>query len=325
MGIKDRFFGNSKKKSDETENPPTKDIQPSPEAEKSGANKGFLQQIRNKFRKKSNSDEQQKVESTQEALVDGKPIKQEVETETKKETKQKNRLQSIIQNVFKKDSDFPISSPTETSIDDVESQIEPQATKSNPNKLKQIFNQLTKKEQEQIQTEQAIEKVDERLESTSNSNKIKNIFHKLVKSANPQDIQKITEKLPQMNRGPIKEVWPKIQSLFQMVLDPKAAWTSKALAIASLVYLISPFDAIPDIIPIVGLTDDAALIISVFSALAFELSRYAKQSAEKGIEIAEELADIEVRKYNRIVRITLTGSILAAILAIAVKIILKHI
>ena len=128
-----------------------------------------------------------------------------------------------------------------------------------------------------------------------------------------------------MNRGPIKEIWPKIQSLFQMVVDPKAGWTSKALAIGSLLYLISPFDAIPDIIPIVGLTDDAALIVSVFSALAFELSRYAKQSADKGLQVAQEIADIEVRKYNRIVRITLTGSIIAAILAIAVKLILKYI
>ena len=128
-----------------------------------------------------------------------------------------------------------------------------------------------------------------------------------------------------MNRGPIKEIWPKIQSLFQMVLDPKAAWTSKALAIGSLLYLVSPFDAIPDIIPVLGLTDDVAVILSVVSTLAVEVSKYAKQSADKGIEVAEELADIEVRKYNRIVRITLTGSIIAAILAIAVKIILKNI
>ncbi|MBF2014748.1 MAG: DUF1232 domain-containing protein [Rivularia sp. T60_A2020_040] len=128
-----------------------------------------------------------------------------------------------------------------------------------------------------------------------------------------------------MNRGQIKEIWPKIQSLFQMAVDPKVAWKSKALAIGSLLYLISPFDAIPDIIPFIGLADDAAVIISVVSTLAFELSKYAKQSASKGIEVAEELADIEVRKYNRIVKITLTGSIIAAILAIAVKIILKHI
>ncbi|MEO1374239.1 MAG: YkvA family protein, partial [Cyanobacteria bacterium J06635_10] len=274
MGIKDRFFGRffnkSKKEPDEIENPTTIDIEPSPVDETSSeAEKGFIKQIWNKFRKDAHLEETASLEAQTEILADVEPINQEVETATNK----KNRLQSIIQNIFRKDSD--IKKPvTENSIEEEKQQGNKQTQKANPNKLKQLFSQLTQKEKETIQTEEAIEQVDESLANTSNAGKIKSIFHKLVKSANPQDIQKITEKLPAMNRGPIKEIWPKIQSLFQMVLDPKAAWTSKALAIGSLLYLISPFDAIPDIIPIAGLTDDAALIVSVFSALAFELSRY---------------------------------------------------
>ncbi len=354
MGFKDRFFGrffgNSKKQPDEIDNPPTIDIQYSPEAETTPeAKQGFFRGIWNKFGKDSHSDQTPKLEAETVNKTDIEPIYQEVETEinqetnqetnqesnqesnqeTNQETNKKNRFQSILQKLFRKKSDLPVETPTQASIEEVKPQVDEQREKTNPNKLKQLFNQLTQKEKqtekEEIQTEKAIEKVEENLENTRNSGKIKNIFHKLVKSANPQDIQKITEKLPQMNRGPIKEIWPKIQSLFQMVLDPNAAWTSKALAIGSLVYLISPFDAIPDIIPIAGLTDDAALIVSVFSVLAFELSRYAKQSIDKGVQMAQELADIEVRKYNRIVRITLIGSIVAAILAIAVKIILKNI
>ena len=320
MGIRDRFFGNSKKQSDKIDNPTTIDIKISPEAEK-----GFMQRLWNKFRKNPDSNETPKVEARKQSSTDIKTNNQQVKTETNKETKKKNRPQSIILSLLRKNSDIPVESPTETSIEGVKSRLQEQAGKTNPNKLKKLFSQLTNKEKQDIQTEEVIVQVDERLETASNSGKIKNIFHQLVKSANPQDIQKITAKLPQMNRGPIKEIWPKIQSLFQMVLDPKAAWTSKALAIGSLLYLISPFDAIPDIIPVAGLTDDAAVIVSVFSVLAFELSQYAKQSADKGVQVAEEIADIEVRKYNRIVRITLTGSILAAILAIAVKFILKNI
>ncbi len=337
MGIKDRFFRKSKQESDEIENPTTIDIQPSPPDETPlEAKNGFMKQIWNKFRKDSHSEETVKVEAEAKTEVapDIKPINPQVETENNKEVDRKNKLQSIIQNVFQKDKDVPAQSLTQNKIEEVEAQVvseQPVKTnsKTSSNKIKKLFSQLTQKEKEQVKTEEAIEEVDERLETASNSDKIKNVFNKLVKSVNPQniqkDIQKITEKLPSMNRGPIKEIWPKIQSLFQMVLDPKAAWTSKALAIGSLLYLISPFDAIPDIIPVLGLTDDAAVIISVVSTLAVEVSKYAKQSATKGIEVAEELADIEVRKYNRIVRITLTGSIIAAILAIAVKIILKHI
>ena len=337
MGIKDRFFGKSKQESDDIENPITIDIQPSPPDETSSeTEKGFIKQVWNKFGKDSHSDQtaKEEVEAKTEIAPDVKPINPEVETENKKKVNRKNKLQSIIQNVFQKDKDIPAKLSTQNTIEKVEPQVvseQPAKTSSKPssNKIKKLFSQLTQKEKEAVKTEEVIEEVEERLETTSNSGKIKNIFEKLVKSVKPQniqkDIQKITEKLPSMNRGPIKEIWPKIQSLFQMVLDPKAAWTSKALAIGSLLYLISPFDAIPDVIPVLGLTDDVAVIVSVASTLAFEVSKYAKQSASKGIEVAEELADIEVRKYNRIVRITLTGSIIAAILAIAVKIILKHI
>ena len=330
MGIKDRFFGKSKKESDGIENPTTIDIQASPPDETSSeAKKGFMKQIWHKFRKDSPTDETPKIEAEKEVVADIKPINSEIETKANKESNNINKLQSIIQNIFHKDADVSPQLSTENTIEEVKPQENELVVKTNRNKLKKLFSQLTQKEKEEIQTEEAIEEVDERLKTASNSDKIKNIFNKLVKSVKPQniqqDIQKITEKLPSMNRGPIKEIWSKIQSLFQMVLDPKAAWTSKALAIGSLLYLISPFDAIPDIIPVLGLTDDAAVIISVVSTLAVEVSKYAKQSATKGIEVAEELADIEVRKYNRIVRITLTGSIIAAILAIAVKIILKHI
>lgn len=337
MGIKDRLFGKTKQESDDIENPITIDIQPSPPDEiSSETEKGFIKQVWSKFRKDSHSDQtaKEEVEAETEIASDVKPINPQVETENNKEVKKENRLQSIIQNVFKKNADVTAESTIENTIEEVNPVIisEPPvktSSKTSSNKIKKLFSQLTQKEKEVVKTEEAIEEVDERLKTASNSDKIKNIFNKLVKSVNPQniqkDIQKITEKLPSMNRGPIKEIWPKIQSLFQMVLDPKAAWTSKALAIGSLLYLISPFDAIPDVIPVLGLTDDVAVIVSVASTLAFEVSKYAKQSASKGIEVAEELADIEVRKYNRIVRITLTGSIIAAILAIAVKLILKHI
>ncbi|MGB3758653.1 MAG: YkvA family protein [Rivularia sp. (in: cyanobacteria)] len=333
MGIKDRLFGKSKQESDEIENPTTIDIQPLPADETPlEAKKGFVKQMWNKFRKDSDSHEtaKEEVEAETEIAADVKPINREVEAENKQEISNKNKLQSIIQNLFKKDTKISAELPTQNTIEEVEPQVViEQPVKTSSNKIKKLFSQLTQKEKEVVKTEEAIEEVEVKLEKASNSSKIKNIFHNLVKSVNPQniqkDIQKITEKLPSMNRGPIKEIWPKIQSLFQMVLDPKAAWTSKALAIGSLLYLISPFDAIPDVIPVLGLTDDVAVIVSVASTLAFEVSKYAKQSASKGIEVAEELADIEVRKYNRIVRITLTGSIIAAILAIAVKLILKHI
>lgn len=149
------------------------------------------------------------------------------------------------------------------------------------------------------------------------------LLRQFVESAKLEDLPKIAQRLPTMDRGPIHDLWPKVQELAKMVRDPDAAWKSRALAIGALVYLITPLDAIPDVIPGLGLVDDAAVIVAVIATLASELGQYTQRAAEKGVAMAEELADIEVRKHNRIVRTTLLGSIGAAVLAIVVKLVLN--
>jgi uncharacterized membrane protein YkvA (DUF1232 family) len=144
-------------------------------------------------------------------------------------------------------------------------------------------------------------------------------FETFARNAKPEDIGKIIKRLPDMNRGPMREIWPKVRSLLEMIRDPSAAWTAKALAIGALVYLISPFDAIPDFIPFAGLIDDAALIVAVVATLARQLDQYMRQSMQASVETAEKLAEIEVQKYNRIVRITLLGSIATALITIGLK------
>ncbi|WP_424096394.1 YkvA family protein [Moorena producens] len=182
---------------------------------------------------------------------------------------------------------------------------------SNPGKIRTLLEKLQKNI-----SPNDIQKIDQSLDQM-NRGRIKEIFHKLLQNTKPEDIQKIDKNLERMNRGAIKEIWPKIQALAKMVRDPNAPWKGKALAIAALIYLISPFDAVPDVIPVAGLADDAALIIAVVSTLAQELENYMERQAEK-------MAEIQVRKYNRIVRISLLGSIAAAIIAILVKYILSQ-
>lgn len=197
--------------------------------------------------------------------------------------------------------------------------------------------------------------------------KIMDVFRRFQTEAKLEDVQKIDKELPGMNRGPIKEIWPKIQTLAKTIRDPNTARTSKILAIAALVYLISPWDAMPDLIPVVGLIDDVAVIAAVVSTLTYELkqnkdsfpsaeappleelppaprnsqdisannvksnipripliSPMLESISHQFLETSQKEADIQIKKYNRIVRITLIGSILAALLTIAVKYILSN-
>jgi uncharacterized membrane protein YkvA (DUF1232 family) len=176
----------------------------------------------------------------------------------------------------------------------------------NSGKIKEIINRLNlAKKNTQVQ------EIDDTLEK-AHQRKVIAFFHRFLQRAKPEDVSKIDKNLDKMNRGAVKEIWGKIQALTKMVRDPNVAWKSKALGVAALVYLVSPFDAIADVIPGIGLTDDVALIIAVASTLANELETYMVRQAEKQ-------AEIEVRKYNRIVRTALIGSIVAAVLAIVIK------
>ena len=63
------------------------------------------------------------------------------------------------------------------------------------------------------------------------------------------------------------------------------SWVSISLVTASLLYLISPFDLIPDFIPGAGLIDDAFAIGFVLKSLDDELKKYDNWRENKPIGI----------------------------------------
>ena len=64
-----------------------------------------------------------------------------------------------------------------------------------------------------------------------------------------------------------------VRTLMRMLLAYKRGeykaipWKSLVLIIATLVYFVSPFDFIPDLLPLVGLSDDIALVLWVVQSL----------------------------------------------------------
>ena len=68
-----------------------------------------------------------------------------------------------------------------------------------------------------------------------------------------------------------------------MLTDPDyhVSWTVAAWIIAALAYFISPIDAIPDVIPVLGYVDDAALVGWVIYELADEVAAYRRWRAAR--------------------------------------------
>jgi uncharacterized membrane protein YkvA (DUF1232 family) len=89
--------------------------------------------------------------------------------------------------------------------------------------------------------------------------------------------QLVAQNLKGMNRGPIAEIWDTVQGLWKYVSSNEVPWIKKVAPLAALVYLISPIDAVPDFIPIVGLLDDVGVITACVASIGSVLNKYRKQ------------------------------------------------
>ena len=56
--------------------------------------------------------------------------------------------------------------------------------------------------------------------------------------------------------------------------DPRTPFEVKAIAIAALIYFISPFDGIPDVFPGVGFADAAAALTAAVAAITVILIKH---------------------------------------------------
>ena len=70
-------------------------------------------------------------------------------------------------------------------------------------------------------------------------------------------------------KGPLARVWDDLMTFIRLLRSwaggtyRQAPWKSVALIIGAILYFVSPLDAIPDFIPILGFADDAFIIAFV--------------------------------------------------------------
>lgn len=76
--------------------------------------------------------------------------------------------------------------------------------------------------------------------------------------------------------GSLKKITNEVKLLIDMVSDPKfeLGFTTKMLIISTLLYIISPGDLVPDILPIIGWSDDIALVLGIVREISSDIERY---------------------------------------------------
>lgn len=108
-----------------------------------------------------------------------------------------------------------------------------------------------------------------------------------------EDVQSVLDKAEEIQGrfktgGPLGKFFSEVQLLLALV---RAYWNGSyrevpywtiAAIVAALLYVINPFDLIPDAIPFVGLLDDAAVVAACISMVRKDLQRFEEWRALNG-------------------------------------------
>ena len=89
------------------------------------------------------------------------------------------------------------------------------------------------------------------------------------------------------NRDPLAEVWSYMTALFRLLRAyirkdyRDIPWGPIVLVIVAIIYFVSPIDLISDILPGIGLIDDAAIIAFVVAQIKADLDNFLAWEVEK--------------------------------------------
>jgi uncharacterized membrane protein YkvA (DUF1232 family) len=75
------------------------------------------------------------------------------------------------------------------------------------------------------------------------------------------------------------------------VADPTTPTRVKGVLLAALAYFVMPFDLIPDFLPVIGFTDDAAVLAIAFGLVSKSIKPRHYKAARARLGIAEPPAD----------------------------------
>lgn len=103
-------------------------------------------------------------------------------------------------------------------------------------------------------------------------------------AGDPKRLRKLIEdavgKLNVIPRGPFGETWPYLLAMLRLVRDYQTGDyldTPKPkllIVIAAIIYFVSPFDVIPDYLPVLGHIDDAFVVSLALKSVRAELDTF---------------------------------------------------
>src|SRR3954447_17011776 len=100
----------------------------------------------------------------------------------------------------------------------------------------------------------------------------------------PQRLHKLVEdavgKIGTIPRGPFAETWPYLMAMIRLIRDYHRAEyrdlseANLLIIVAAILYFVSPFDVIPDWVPVLGHIDDAFVISLALKSVRADLDTF---------------------------------------------------
>ncbi len=102
------------------------------------------------------------------------------------------------------------------------------------------------------------------------------------------------------NDSRISAMWDRIQMMFEIAKHPKIWGAQVALWVgAALIYLVSPLDIIPDILPVVGLSDDIAALLLVLNRVSSAVRKMFQKDPEFYLKMfPEKLRPVVIKCFD---------------------------
>lgn len=119
----------------------------------------------------------------------------------------------------------------------------------------------------------------------------KKVLLEIARGVSEADIKKVLDASSEIRKkfevgGPLGRFIEDVKLLISLVKDyfngnyREIPFASIAAIVAALIYVISPIDLIPDFIPVIGLSDDAAVVAVCLALIEYDLHRYKEWTIE---------------------------------------------
>lgn len=94
--------------------------------------------------------------------------------------------------------------------------------------------------------------------------------------------REIAQKIDGVDRSRFAAFIGQLNILFEMLKDywkgiyKDVPWTTIGMVAFAILYFVNPWDLVPDVFPILGFGDDAAVVMAVLKAIRKDIQNYAK-------------------------------------------------